>query len=40
MNNLATDRNPLLGILALRMDFNNRDQLVEARGAWVLNKNL
>src|SRR5438874_2524381 len=32
------DRNLLLGILALQMDFIGRDQLIAAMNAWVLNK--
>src|SRR5439155_22481356 len=34
----AADRNLLFGILALQMDFINRDQLVGAMNAWVLEK--
>src|SRR5580704_5661911 len=34
----AADRNLLFGILALQMDFINRDQLVAAMHAWVLAK--
>src|SRR5947209_16749210 len=34
----AADRNLLFGILALQMDFINRDALVSAMSAWVLNK--
>ena len=34
----STDRNMLFGILALQMDFINREQLVSAMGAWVLEK--
>ena len=34
----AADRNLLFGILALQMDFINRDQLVAAMNAWVLDK--
>src|SRR5215471_16482859 len=32
------DRNLLLGILALQMDFISRDALVAAMNAWVLDK--
>jgi serine/threonine-protein kinase len=32
------DRNLLFGILALQMDFINRDQLVAGMNAWVLDK--
>src|SRR4051794_14494026 len=32
------DRNLLFGILALQLDFINRDQLVAAMNAWVLAK--
>jgi serine/threonine-protein kinase len=34
----SADRNLLLGILALQMDFVTRDALLEAMGAWVLAK--
>jgi serine/threonine-protein kinase len=34
----AADRNLLFGILALQMDFIDRDQLVAAMNAWVLDK--
>src|SRR5262245_8309643 len=34
----AADRNLLFGILALQMDFINRDQLVAGMNAWVLEK--
>jgi serine/threonine protein kinase len=34
----ATDRNLLLGILALQMDFISRDALIAAMHAWVLDK--
>jgi serine/threonine protein kinase/tetratricopeptide (TPR) repeat protein len=34
----AADRNLLFGILALQMDFINRDQLIAAMHAWVLAK--
>jgi serine/threonine-protein kinase len=34
----ATDRNLLFGILALQMDFIDRDALVRAMNAWVLDK--
>lgn len=33
-----TDRNLLVGILAVQMDFISRDQLVEAMSAWVVDK--
>src|SRR5712671_4138346 len=33
-----TDRNLLLGILALQMDFISRDALIQAMHAWVLDK--
>src|SRR6516165_2417898 len=32
------DRNLLFGIVALQMDFINRDQLVAGMNAWVLEK--
>lgn len=38
MNTPASDLNLLFGILALQMDFVNRDQLIEAMQAWVLDK--
>ena len=34
----ASDRNLLLGILAVQLDFIGRDQLVDALHAWVLQK--
>ena len=36
--NASTDRNLLFGILALQMDFIDREQLVAAMNAWVLEK--
>lgn len=36
---MTADRNLLLGILALQMDFITRDQLIEAMNGWVLDKN-
>ena len=38
MNEGNSDRNLLIGILALQLDFIGRDQLVEAMHAWVLDK--
>src|SRR5919108_1439033 len=38
MSQPAADRNLLFGILALQMDFIDRDQLVAAINAWVLDK--
>ncbi len=38
MSHGNSDRNLLIGILALQMDFISRDQLVEAIHAWVLDK--
>src|SRR4051812_33531358 len=35
---LQTDRNLLLGILALQLDFVTRDQLIAAMHAWILEK--
>ncbi len=35
---MTADRNLLFGILALQMDFIDRDQLVAAMNAWVLDK--
>jgi serine/threonine-protein kinase len=35
----VADRNLLLGILALQMDFIRRDALIKAMNAWVLEKN-
>src|SRR5262245_61708448 len=34
----AADRNLLFGVLALQMDFIDRDALVAAMNAWVLRK--
>ena len=34
----ATDRNLLVGVLALQMDFIDRDQLVAALRAWIADK--
>src|SRR6516162_244744 len=34
----AADRNLLFGILALQMDFINKDALIQAMHAWVLEK--
>ena len=34
----AADRNLLLGIIALQMDFISGDALIAAMHAWVLNK--
>src|SRR4051812_10689774 len=34
----SADRNLLFGILALQMDFINRDALIAAMHAWVLDK--
>jgi serine/threonine-protein kinase len=36
--NRSSDHNLLFGILALQMDFINRDQLIAAMHAWVLDK--
>ena len=38
MNRGTTDRNLLVGILALQMDFIDRDQLVSGMNAWVIDK--
>ncbi len=38
MSGAAADRNLLLGIIALQMDFVSRDVLIAAMHAWVLNK--
>jgi serine/threonine protein kinase len=38
MNDPRADRNLLLGILALQMDFITRDALIAAMNAWVLDK--
>ena len=35
---LQSDRNLLIGVLALQMDFVNRDQLIAAMQAWVFDK--
>src|SRR4051794_25435661 len=34
----AADRNLFFGVLALQMDFINRDALIRAMNAWVLDK--
>jgi hypothetical protein len=34
----SADRNLVLGIIALQMDFISRDQLIAAMGAWVMDK--
>ena len=36
---VSHDRNLLLGILALQMDFINRDQLIAAMNTWTVEKN-
>ena len=38
MNGAVGDRNLLVGILAVQMDFIRRDQLIAAMNAWVLEK--
>ena len=38
MSGDAANRNLLFGILALQMDFIDRDQLVAAMNRWVLEK--
>lgn len=38
MSHPHADRNLLLGILAMQMDFVSRDALIAAMNAWVLNK--
>ena len=38
MNGPASDRNLLLGIVALQMDFISRDALIEAMHDWTLDK--
>src|SRR5262249_15048397 len=38
MSQPTADRNLLFGILALQMDFIDRDQLVAAMNAWLLDK--
>jgi len=38
MSGAAADRNLLLGVIALQMDFISRDALIAAMNAWVLNK--
>jgi hypothetical protein len=35
---MSADRNLLFGVLALQMDFIDRDQLVRGMNAWVLEK--
>ena len=38
MSRAGADRNLLLGIIALQMDFISRDALIAAMNAWILNK--
>ena len=38
MNGRSSDRNLLLGIVALQMDFITRDALIEAMHDWTLDK--
>ena len=38
MDESTADRNMLFGILALQLDFIDRDQLITAMHAWVLDK--
>src|SRR5687768_11169713 len=38
MSDARADRNLLFGVLALQMDFIDRDTLVSAMNAWVLEK--
>ena len=38
MNGRSSDRNLLLGIVALQMDFVSRDALIEAMNHWTLDK--
>src|SRR5690349_13273672 len=38
MSHAAADRNLLVGILAVQMDFITREALIAAMHAWVLNK--
>jgi hypothetical protein len=38
MTGAAADRNLMLGIIALQMDFISRDALIAGMQAWVLNK--
>jgi eukaryotic-like serine/threonine-protein kinase len=40
MNGASSDRNLLLGIVALQMDFISRDELIAAMHAWTLDKAL
>jgi serine/threonine-protein kinase len=40
MSGAAADRNLLLGIIALQMDFITKEALIAAMHAWVLNKSL
>jgi WD40 repeat protein/serine/threonine protein kinase len=40
MPGTSSDRNLLLGIIALQMDFITREALVAAMNAWVLNKSI
>ncbi len=38
MNGFSSDRNLLLGIVALQMDFISRDELIAAMHGWTLDK--
>ena len=38
LDTLSSDRNLLFGILALQMDFIDREALVKAMNAWMLAK--
>ena len=38
MSGPSADRNLLFGILALQLDFIDRNQLIAAMNAWVLDK--
>jgi hypothetical protein len=35
---MSADRNLVFGLLALQMDFVNREQLFDAMAAWMLEK--
>ena len=38
MQSDGDDTNLLFGILAVKLDFINRDELIEAMGAWFLDR--
>jgi hypothetical protein len=38
MSKSSADQNLLFGVLALELDFIDRDQLIQAMRGWVVNK--